>query len=245
MVVSKKRGVYRKFGGGKKRLSKQRMNRKKSVSKSRKNRKTIRRVMRSKRRLSSKRRKTRKQKGGSTPKPKLPTKARFLHPPVDKLTRGADAKGPSVHPKMKDLVNQDYYFGVFSDDELRPHLTENGNFLVRDSAKNRGTYILMMYHNGVIREFKIVKNTKGMYTFFGEDNVRFQSDNIPDLINLYVRLRKPLNGVLVGALELAKSDIIAGLAVAELLTEDGEEVILSKPISYLATEGNYGSSNKL
>ena len=28
---------------------------------------------------------------------------------------------------------------------------------------------------------------------------------------------------LVGALELAKSDIISGLAVAELLTEDGEE----------------------
>lgn len=28
---------------------------------------------------------------------------------------------------------------------------------------------------------------------------------------------------LVGALELAKNDIIAGLAVAELLTEDGEE----------------------
>jgi len=28
---------------------------------------------------------------------------------------------------------------------------------------------------------------------------------------------------LVGALELAKNDIITGLAVAELLTEDGEE----------------------
>jgi hypothetical protein len=28
---------------------------------------------------------------------------------------------------------------------------------------------------------------------------------------------------LVGALELAKNDIIAGLAVAELMTEDGEE----------------------
>lgn len=28
---------------------------------------------------------------------------------------------------------------------------------------------------------------------------------------------------LVGALELVKNDIIAGLAVAELLTEDGEE----------------------
>lgn len=63
MVVSKKRGVYRKLSSGRK-LSKRRMNRKKSVSKSRKNRKTIRRVMRSKRRLSSKRRKTRKQKGG-------------------------------------------------------------------------------------------------------------------------------------------------------------------------------------
>ncbi len=39
---------------------------------------------------------------------------------------------------------------------------------------------------------------------------------------------------LVGALELAKNDIIAGLAVAELLTEDGEEATAGPgPLSLL------------